>query len=223
MADESRGPTVTDEEILAVFENTDDEPLQTGDVADDLPIPEHELRERLDDLHERDLVVPADGDLPGEQWRLTTDGRAAVDVPEEELESDVEAQATKTTDVAASTRDEETPATPPPDPDADPSGDLAASPMAEVEAFAGAESPAVERERRSAIREVYGYLRQHGPATREDLQDDVFPDASGGYPTPEEWWDDLVRPGLDTLPGVNYREADDAYAVSVEGDATSVE
>lgn len=96
----------------------------------------------------------------------------------------------------------------------DPLGDLPDSPSEEIEAFAGAETPAVEDRRREALRAVYAYLRRHEQATRDDLEADVFPEASGAYQRPEDWWNDLVRPGLETLPGVTSGESGDAWRVA---------
>lgn len=223
MGHPDRGPTVTDDEILSVVANHDEERLRPGEIADDLPIPEHVLRERLDDLYERDLVDVSEDDVAGEQWRLTDDGRDLAQVPEEEVETDVEAQATKTTGTETTPLEDETPESPPPDPGTDPAGPLPDSPTEEIEAFVGAETPEVEQQRREALRAVYAYLRRHGPATRDDLETDVFSSERGGYQRPEDWWDDLVRPGLDTLPGVTRQETEDAWRFTGGQEAPSSE
>lgn len=217
MSDADRGPRLSDEEILSVFAEFEDEQLQAGQIADDLPIEEDRLRERLDELEELDLLRRDDEDLPGEQWRLTEDGRERAQVPEDEIESTVEAQATKTTGSEAPPLREETPESPPPDPDDDPFGSMPSSPEGEVEAFVAAETPDVEQRRREAIRRVYEYLRQHGPATRADLEADVFPDATGTYERSDTWWDELVRPGLGTIPAVDRLPNGDAWDVSEDG------
>ena len=47
-----RPPDVTDEEILCVFQESDDPVLFTGDVADELPIGHNGTRMRLTELEE---------------------------------------------------------------------------------------------------------------------------------------------------------------------------
>lgn len=48
-----RKPTVSDEEILAVFENAEDPVLKAGEVADQLPIGRRAVYDRLRELEER--------------------------------------------------------------------------------------------------------------------------------------------------------------------------
>jgi predicted ArsR family transcriptional regulator len=49
--------TVSDEEILAVFERTSDPVVTTSDLAEELPIGRRAVRERLSDLEERGIVA----------------------------------------------------------------------------------------------------------------------------------------------------------------------
>lgn len=49
MADEHHGPDVSDQEILAVFANRDDQRLKSREVADDLPLAVEDLSDRLED------------------------------------------------------------------------------------------------------------------------------------------------------------------------------
>lgn len=221
MNDADRGPRLSDEDILSVFTEFDDEQLAAGRIADDLPIEVDRLRERLEELEELDLLDRAEVSRPGEQWRLTDAGLERAGIPEAEIESGVEAQATKTTGSEAPPLREETPASPPPDPDDDPFGSMPSSPAAEVEAVAAAESPEIEQHRRKAIRRIYEYLRQHGPATRADLEADVFPDATGAYKRPDAWWDELVRPGLETIPAVVRLPDGDAWDVPEDEEGPS--
>lgn len=214
MVDPERGPTVTDEAILAVFAAFEADQLRPRQVADELPIDEDRLRDRLDELHERDLLRRVDEDLPGDRWQLSAEGADSAEMPERDVETELEAQATKITDAGTAPRAEETPESPPPDPNEDPFGSMPASPEDEIEAFARAETPETERRRREAIRQVYAYLREHDRATRETLESAVFPDASGSYERSEDWWDDLVRPGLESIPAVTYDDDRDEWQLS---------
>lgn len=178
-----------------------DERLRIREVADELPIGDETLSDRLDDLYERGLVATED-DVSGERWYLDPSARDEVTIPDEEVETDVEAQATKTTGVEASERDAETPETPPPDPQEDTMGPIYESATDTIEAFDPPGTTDEKERRREALRRAYAYLRDSGSADREDLTSDVFPEASGGYDQPRAWWEQVVRPGLETLPGV---------------------
>lgn len=202
MGDATRGPEVTDQEILSVFANADDRRLRTEEALDELPIPEEDLIDRLEDLSERDLLVRDDEVEPGERWRVTSDGLDEVTIPDDEVETEIEAQATKTTGVEAATRDEETPATPPPDPGTD-RLEPVEEPVADaIRLFDPPGGPEETEPRRDALRLAYDYLRSSGRANRAEFESDVYPDAAGGYDDPAEWWEQVIRPGLETLPGV---------------------
>ncbi len=214
MGDADRGPRVTDREILAVFAETDVDVLHDEDVAEELPVSNELLVDRLDDLEGQGLVETADEDLPGERWRLTAAGERAADLPEPEVETDVEAQAAKTTDAATSTREEETPESPPPDPQegeggprAGPSAPLA-SEVAGLEGFDPPGDPRQKERRRGLVRRAYAYLRKQGAATREEFVADVYATTPADYDDPEDWWEEVVRPGLETLPTVE-RDGDE--------------
>ena len=55
--------------------------------------------------------------------------------------------------------------------------------------------------RRDAVRAAYEYLREQGPANRDNLVEDVYPPHSAGYADADEWFD-CVGPRLARLPGV---------------------
>lgn len=206
MGDADRGAAVSDQEILAVLANAD-ERLRMREVADELPIGDETLSDRLDDLYERGVVATED-DVSGERWYLAPGARDEVTIPDEEVETDVEAQATKTTGVEASPRDEETPETPPPDPQEDPTGPIDESAADAIEAFDPPGTADEKERRREALRQAYAYLRDRGRADRKDIASDVFPEASGGYDDSRIWWEQVVRPGLETLPGVESQGED---------------
>lgn len=139
-------------------------------------------------------------------------------IPDEAVETDVEAQATKATGVEAETRDQESPESPPPDPQEDPVGSVRQTPPDVTEAFDPPGTPQEVDSRRDALRQVHEYLRTGGPADREDVQTDVFPEASAAYDRPDEWWDELVRPGLEAFEGVIFREEDGTWRVVEDSD-----
>lgn len=223
MSDADRGPDVTDREILSVFANADERRLQVKDVADELPLPIEILSDRLDDLYERGLLV-RDDDGPGVRWHLAPDVDEELTIPEEEVETEVEAQASKTTGAETSPREEETPETPPPDPQEGPTEPPHDPAPDEIEAF-DPPGTAEERDlRRGALRRAYVYLRKRGTARREDFEDDVFPQAPGAYDSPDEgWWEDVVRPGLDTLPDVATPEGDGEWRFTGDDSADASE
>ncbi|PSP75645.1 hypothetical protein BRC81_14760 [Halobacteriales archaeon QS_1_68_20] len=208
MGDADRGPRVTDREILAVFAEMDGNVLHDEDVADELPLSNELLVDRLDDLEERGLVETADEDVPGERWRLTAAGQRAADLPEPEVETDVEAQAAKTTDSATATREEETPESPPPDPqegEGSPPGDPSAQLPSEVPGLEAFDPPGDTRQkerRRGLVRRAYAYLREQGAATRENFVADVYSTTPADYEDPDDRWEQVVGPGLETLPTV---------------------
>lgn len=71
-----RKPRVTDEEILAVFQRTDDPVLSTADVADELPIKRRATLTRLQDLVENDILDRKQTGGRNTVWWLADDERA---------------------------------------------------------------------------------------------------------------------------------------------------
>jgi len=57
MADPGREPTVSDEDILAVFERSDDPVLTTSEVADQIDIGQRGTYDRLEKLAEQGEIV----------------------------------------------------------------------------------------------------------------------------------------------------------------------
>lgn len=219
MGDATRGPDVTDQEILAVFANSDDQRLTTREAVAELPIPEENLIDRLEDLYERGLLARDDEVEPGERWRLTSDGEDAIDVSDDEVESQIEAQASKTTGTETTPREVETSESPPPDPQEDTLGPLHESVVDAIELFEPPGDVEETEPRRDALRYAYDYVRRSERAERGDLVSDVFPDASGAYEEPEQWWEELIRPGLGTLPGVESSGDGEAWRFTgVEGE-----
>lgn len=221
MGDADRGPEVTDGEILAVFAGADERPLQTRRAADELTLSTERLRDRLDDLYERSLLdrEEATAEVPGdaEAWALTADGREAA-TSDERIETEIEAQASKDAGAETPPHAEETPETPPPDPQESPGAAPPHEPMPDaIEAFDPPGDAAERDRRRGALHEAYLYLRKRGPASREDIVEDVFTEIPAGYDNPGEgWWDEVVAPGLDRLPDVE-RTDDGRWRFTGEG------
>lgn len=210
MADPSN-PDVEDEEILTVFAETDAAYLRPPDAAEDLPIPAEDLRDRFDELAERDLVRRDADRQSGTAYALTDEGASRLDVPDEGAVTDVEAQAVGT-GTGSTARDQETPESLPPEPGEQSAG-LPYEPATDaLESFDPPGTPEQKAQRRAAIRAAYEYLRDCGRATRSDFVDDVFPDATGAYETPSDgWWSAVVRPGLERVPGAEPDDGADAW------------
>lgn len=224
MSDAGRGPVVSDQEILAVFESADEQRLLTREAADELPISIEELADRLDDLNERGLLVLEDeGALEDDQWSLTPEAFDEITISDEEVETKIEAQATKTTGSETSPREEETPESPPPDPQAGPLEPITDATADVLEAFDPPGTPDEQALRREALRHTYAYLRERGGAGREEFEADVFPGASGAYDSPDDWWDEVIRPGLEAHPGIIASEEDDGWRFSESRDEPTEE
>lgn len=190
---------VDDSEILAVFAERES-PLRAPEVAEDLPIGVGDLRDRFDDLAERDLLRQAEDRQSGTAWYVTDAGEA-VAADDDAVVTNTEAQATAT-GTQSTARDQETPATQPPKPDEAESNPPYERPDSEIETFDPPGTPEQKAVRRAALRAAYDYLREHGSADRLDFVEDVFPNAPGAFEDPTDgWWSEVVEPGLVELPG----------------------
>lgn len=201
---------VDDEEILTVFAESDATPLRPDEAAEDLPIAVEDLRDRFDELEERDLLRRNTERQSGTVYNLTDEGESRLDVPDDAV-TEVEAQATGT-GTGSTTRDQETPKSPPPAPGAD-SVDPPYEPPADVfESFDPPGTPDQKDQRRQALRAAYDYLRERGGATRAELVENVYPIAPGAYESPSDgWWSEVVQPGLTAVPGAVPDSGEDAW------------
>lgn len=202
MADADRGPTVSDEEILAVFATLDGDRFQVTTVADELPLAADSLVDRLDDLEERGLLV-READTPRDTWGLAPGVAADSGLDDVRVETAVEAQAAKETGAETPPLEAETPRTPPPDPQTDPQGPVRRTPAEALEAFEPPGTAEQRERRRAAVLAAYRYLREQGRADRAAIESAVHSAAHGGYDRPGDWWEEVVRPGLEELPGVS--------------------
>jgi hypothetical protein len=56
--------------------------------------------------------------------------------------------------------------------------------------------------RREALTAAYEYLTSHPSATKSDFLDEVYPEYSANFETPEGWWN-AIQPALKELPAVD--------------------
>lgn len=78
----------------------------------------------------------------------------------------------------------------------------------------------LDDEARRAVRRVFDLLVELESVSATEAKEQVYPEYSAGYGSPDAWWDDGVRPALGSLPGVEqvdgeqerwrYRPTDDA-------------
>lgn len=61
---------------------------------------------------------------------------------------------------------------------------------------------------RAAVRAAVTHLLRHEGATAGELTAQVYPEATGGYETPESWWRDCVEDAFASLPSVECTDAE---------------
>lgn len=76
-----------------------------------------------------------------------------------------------------------------------------------------------------AVRGAFAFLRYWGEATDAEIVDGVHSEQPAGYPSGKRWWNDLVRDVLADLPGVENPDGADAggrwrYRESASDDAS---
>lgn len=215
MNDRDSGLGVSDEQILTVFAETEQTPLYAWEVADELAAEEDVVGDQLVDLEERGLVESDDEFAPGTVWRVPEDADVGAELAGEDAtdDTDTEAQAVdaRTTSLP---RDFETVESPPPEPGEEVAWREYEPPTDPVASFDPPGTPEQKGRRRAALRHAYGYLREHGPATRDELVENVYPDYRGAYDSPAAgWWDVVIEPGFEQLPDVE-RTAEGGWAVT---------
>ncbi|MFC6727503.1 hypothetical protein ACFQDG_02470 [Natronoarchaeum mannanilyticum] len=204
---------LSDDELLAVIARSDADAVLDRDVAERVPAPVETVQDRLEDLYERGELELAEEDTRGRTWRLDESVDPEALPTEGETETDVESQARGDDLTEAPPDHVETP----PDPESRPEepAPIDADVADAIDAF-DLPGDATEKERRrEAVRTAYLYLRKRGRADQDDFVADVHPEAPGEYADPDEgWWDEVIRPGLDRIPDVEY----DAEAWTYAGD-----
>lgn len=200
-------PQVSDEEILSVFARSDDTNLLVTDVADELPIHHTVLDGRLDDLYERGLLE-RDDESRGVVWTLASGVGDDHLIPESEIETDVEAQATAATGPETPPQQEEEPTVSQQAPAESTRGpDVTDEPTVDAIETFDPPGTAVDQERnREALRAAYLYLRKRNSADREDFTTDVYPEHPGTYEEPDSWWQEVISPGLQAVSDVEMRD-----------------
>lgn len=206
MSDPDSEPRVSDEEILSVFARNDDTDLTETEAADELPIQYTVLNDRLEDLYERGLLEREDVSR-GTVWTLTGAGADRV-LPESEVETDVEAQATAATGPDTPPQQEEDPTGSRQAPTEEPRGpDVTDEPARDAIETLDLPGTAADQERnREAVRAAYLYLRKRNSADREDFKTDVYPEHPGTYEEPDGWWQEIISPGLEAVSAVELQD-----------------
>lgn len=186
-----RAPRVSDADLLAVFDDTDDPVLSTGEVADCIPIQRRGTLDRLRDLEEQGYIASK-----------SIGGRNTVWWPVDDA-PDPDA------DRPGNTRDPPPPADagePEPDPadvdvDAEPVEPDLQDAIDDVDLPGSGDTLAA---RRDALRRLYDHLREHGTAKKRDFLEQIDADAVG-YASPESFWSNCVkgRDSLQALPAVD--------------------
>lgn len=209
MVDLDNDPEVTDDDVLTVFAETEEAPLYAWEVADELPVDEDAIEPELTDMVERGLLASDDDYAPGTVYWLTADVEGDEDATTEAGEA--QATGTRTT---SRPRDQETVDSPPPAPGEEVAWREYEPPTDPIASFDPPGTPEQKGRRREALRHAYAYLRERGPAGREELVAEVYPDYPGAYESPDAgWWDEVVRPGFEQLPDVE-RTGEGEWAVT---------
>lgn len=222
---------IDNEDILTVFAEKVESPLYSWEVAEELPVDTDVVESELVDMTEQGLLESDDDYAPGTVYRLATD----VDA-EENVETDTEAQATATSS-GTLPRDQETTESPPAEPGEESVNPPYQLPTDAIQTFDPPGMPEQKDRRREALRHAYGYLREQagadqgeGPAngerrsreqgvSRQAFVEDVYPEYRGAYEEPDDgWWEEVIRPGLLSLPGVEQAEAADTLVFVGTGD-----
>jgi biotin operon repressor len=187
MARGGRKPRVTDEDILALFDETTDPVLSTAEIADALPIGRRGVLDRLHNLNDDGKLEHKNIGGRNIVWWRTDENDIATSGSSEPVERTAE-------------------------PRREPSGVDAEEPPAE-DAFADIDFPQ-GRDRTECIDAIHAardYLRENDKATMRDFVTDVMPDHPVGYDVPQlepgdryrgAWWRRVVKPGLKALPDV---------------------
>ena len=207
---------VSDEQLLAVIARSEDDAVLDRDVAGEVPLPMEDVTDRLEGLYEQGLLERVPEDPRGTTWELADDVDVE-DLPDEsETVTHVEGQTTGQDETEAPPEQAETAPSPEtrPDEPAPISDDVADA----IDAIDLPGEPAESERRRESLRTAYLYLRKRGRADRDDFAADVHPEASGDYADPGDWWDEVIRPGLETLPDVEHDEDADAWVFTGDPD-----
>jgi hypothetical protein len=175
-----RKPRVTDKDLLDVFRDAEDPVLSTAEVAESVPIKRRGTLNRLRDLEDA-------GDLESKQiggrntvWWLA----GLMDTESDQSETPAKPPTTDGDAESADTRAE---------------SDTLAE---DVRAYLEREDvPPKTEHGRSAVVDVFRYLREHGTAKTGELQDAVHPDYAEEWSTGRTMWNAIDR-YFDDVPGI---------------------
>lgn len=221
VTDGGRKPRVTDQEILDVFREHQDPVLSTAEVADLLPIKRRGTLNRLRRLEEEEGAVVSK-QIGGRNtvWWLTSEPRAPStperdDIapsslshghePPDEPGDHPPKSTEETTSTAEGYEPGEVPSTR--------IGDSAPS-------FVDAPQHVDRAEALEAVDAIREYLRENGPTSMRELVLEVMPEHSLGYDVPDldpgdryrgAWWRRVIRPSLEAVDDVEYRDSHSDY------------
>lgn len=188
--DGGRKPRVTDDDLLAVFDDTDDPVLSTAEVADRLPIKRRGTLDRLRRLEDQgDVASKSIGGRNTVWWSVDDD-----DVQDDRAGEDIAATGSSTPATDAPRDQDPAPVQDQQD------GDV----QARIDALDLPGSGETLAARRDAIRRLYDYLQDQGTAQKSDFLDQIDADAVG-YASAGSFWSNCVkgRDSLQSLPGVD--------------------
>lgn len=217
---EGRPRATTDQQIVDVIETADDPVLTTSEIAQDLPIGERGLRDRLKNLAEQNEIVTKkvgrsriwysvdvlkyregkqrfqekleEAQDAAKRRKLIREGKQRI---QEELEEPQE----ETTEFqpASELTDQAT------DAGAHTSESEPSQEYADIyDRVVDLDLPGAGRvlsDRRKLIRAVLEYIEEHGAAGRQELIAELVDDNPAGYQDGYSAWKNLVQPSLGTL------------------------
>lgn len=200
---DDRDPDVSAREVLVTFANSDRRYLRPVDAAETLSASADVLRDRFEELAVRGLLDTDEEHEPGVAWRLADDAPDEIEILDDEVVTDVEAQAERVVGSETLPHDQETVEEQPPGPQETVPGRPYEAADDAIESFDPPGTPDQAAQRRRALRRAYEFLRGRGSGSREEIVDEVFPEEPGAYEGPDDgWWTRVVRPGLEQLPDV---------------------
>lgn len=186
-----RPPEVDDDELTEAVERaverTGFPAVRGADVAEQLPIKERAVRNRLNELADA-------GEVRSRKFGTAT-AYAPLTAPQASFDG-VEAGGPAADPVGSDDVQEQ----------------LVEDAIQEIEPPGGRDPEAA----REAVRAAYCYLRDHGPAPSSEILEEIYPGHPAGYQTGTRhggWWRHLVKPGLEQLPTVSKPVGGQAWRV----------
>lgn len=176
---QGRPPEVTDKEILNVIQTSNEPFLTTTEIAEQLPIGQRAVLNRLSKLHDQGTIKKKDlGDRYSVWWTPSS------------LQLSLQSQIQESRERVREYRNKSHPSF---------SEQRVEEKIRELD-IPGTEE--TEDARRKAIIAAYKYLRNERKASKQDFIKKLFSSFSAGYSNERAWWEKLIRPALRKLPTV---------------------